>query len=131
MPAIDTDALVALHTSTHPHHSAARRMFEEAPQVYLHPSVATEFTTVLRRQANKAQLDGNKVAREALQGVLAQPRVQLSVDVSHKDATLRYLSSHGLSFTDAIVAQFCWSADKQQPITFDAAVIKASYDKPA
>ncbi|MHB8634602.1 MAG: PIN domain-containing protein [Thermoplasmatota archaeon] len=130
MPAIDADALVALHTSTHPHHAKARRLFEQATQIYLHPSVATEFTTVLRRQANKANLDGNQVAREALRSLLAQPRVQMSVEVRHHDAVERYLSHPVLSFTDAIVAGFRWSADKQDPITFDKVLLKAASSKP-
>ena len=130
MPAIDADAMVALHTSTHPSHIEARRKFEAVGQVYLHPSVVTEFTTVLRRQANKQGLDGNAIAREALQSFMAQPRVQLSIDVDHGDATLRYLANRDLSFTDAIVAEFKWSADKQDPITFDKTVIKAAYAKP-
>ncbi len=130
MPAIDADAVVALHTSSHPNHREARRKFEAASQVYVHPSVVTEFTTVLRRQANKHGLDGNQIAREALQSFMAQPRVQLSVDVDHGDATQRYLANRTLSFTDAIVAEFRWSTDKQDPITFDKDVIKAAYAKP-
>lgn len=129
MPAIDADALVALHTSTHPQHGEARRRFEAAGHIHAHPSVLAEFTTVMRRQATRQGLDGNKVAREALQSVLAQPRVRLSIDVDHGDAIRRYLANAALSFTDAIVATFRWSADKQDPITFDKAIVKAAHAK--
>ena len=126
MPAIDTDAAVALVTTTHPHHSAARRRFDAATQVYLHPSVITEFTTVLRRQANRAGSDGNAVARQALATLLAQPRVKIEAGIDHAHAVQRYMGSPALSFTDAVVASFSAWFDKATPLTFDQAILRAA-----
>ena len=126
MPAMDADALVALVTSTHPHHVAARARFDAAGQIYLHPSVITEFTTVLRRQANRNGGDGNAVARQALETLLKQPRVKIETGIPHAGAATRYLRTNPLSFTDAVVAEFRWHLDKLDPITFDAAILKAT-----
>lgn len=57
--------------------------------------------------------------------------VRLSIDVDHGDAFRRYLANGALSFTDAIVATFRWSADKQDAITFDKAIVKAAHAKRA
>ena len=127
MPAIDTDALVALITPGHPHHGEAVRRFEAAAQVYVHPAVACEFTTVVRRQANRAGEDGNKVARRTLKALLAQPRVRLDASVAHPDAVARYEGAPRLSLADAIVAEFRWHHDKQDPITFDQGILRAAH----
>lgn len=129
MPAIDTDALVALVTPSHPHHAAASKLFDEAVQIYVHPAVAAEFTTVIRRNANKANLDGNRLARQHLKAILDQPRVRLDASVDHGDAVQRYMKAHPLSLTDAIVAESRWFYDRQDPITFDKAILKAAYRK--
>jgi predicted nucleic acid-binding protein len=126
MPAMDTDAAIALVTTTHPHHAEAVRQFEDAVQIYLHPSVVSEFTTVLRRQANQAGLDGNQVARQTLARLLEQPRVRLETGIDHDHAVDRYHASPPLSFTDAVVAEFRWHLDKAAPITFDKALAKAA-----
>jgi predicted nucleic acid-binding protein len=124
LPAIDSDAVVALMTTTHPHHAEARRQFDAASHIYLHPSVITEFTTVLRRQAKKNGLDGNAVAREALDTLLKQPRVTIELGIDHHQAADRYAKTTTLSFTDAVVADFQFHLDRQPPITFDAALAK-------
>jgi predicted nucleic acid-binding protein len=129
MPAIDTDALVAIVTPTHPHHAAAAKRFDEAAQVFIHPAVAAEFTTVIRRQAHAAKLDGNRIARHHLQAILAQPRVQMAADIEHPAAVQRYMKTNSLSLADAFVAESRWSYDRQEPITFDKDVIKAAYRK--
>lgn len=129
MPAFDTDALVALVTPTHPHHVQARKQFDDAGQVFIHPAVAAEFTTVVRRQANKASLDGNRIARQHLLALLDQPRVRLDSNVDHDHAVERYLAWNPLSLTDAIVAESRWSYDRQDPVTFDQDIIKAAYRK--
>ena len=127
MPAIDTDALVALVTADHPHHAEAVRRFEDAVQVYVHPAVACEFTTVVRRQANRAGQDGNKAARRTLKALLAQPRVRLDAAVPHAAAAARYEASPRLSLADAIVAESRWHYDGQDPISFDQALLRAAH----
>lgn len=126
MPAFDVNVLVALVDEDHPHHPVATRLFDTAGTVLLHPCVLTEFTTVIRRHAKSIGQDGNAAARRALRAVLAQPRVTVEPSIPEADAIARYLAFPGLSFTDAVVAEMRWHHDRQEPITFDQGVVKAS-----
>lgn len=129
MPVFDSDALVALFDADHPHHAEAKRQFEGADHVLVHPSVVTEFTTVVRRHAKAKGLDGNVAAREALGDVLEQPRVRIEERLVYPAAVARYMESNTLSFTDAIVAQLAWQ-DQNPPVTFDGQLRRAGTQPP-
>lgn len=129
MPAFDADALVALVDAAHPHHVEAKHRFDSADQVLLHPSVVTEFTTVVRRHAKAKGIDGNVAAREALRNILTQPRVRLEERLAYPSAVARYMESKALSFTDAIVAQLAWQ-DQDPPVTFDTQLRRAATQPP-
>ena len=119
MPAFDTSALLPLFNPQHPHYGRARARFEAAETVILHPSVITEFTTVMRRLAKDKGLDGNEKARQALVALLQQPRVAIRAEMDYDAVVDRYLCAPGISFTDAVVGASVLHFDKSQPVTFD------------
>lgn len=87
--------------------------------VILHPSVITEFTTVMRRLAKEKGYDGNEKARQALMALLRQPRVAIRADMDYEEVVDRYLCAPGISFTDAVVAASVAHFSKSEPVTFD------------
>lgn len=119
VPAFDTSALLPLFNAQHPHYGRAKAQFEAADMVVLHPSVITEFTTVMRRLAKDKGLDGNEKARQALMALLRQPRVAIRADMDYEAVVDRYLCAPGISFTDAVVAASVAHFNKSKPVTFD------------
>jgi predicted nucleic acid-binding protein len=126
MPAFDTSVLVPLLDRGHPRHTEAARRFDAADQVLIHPAVASELTTVVRRLAKDRGQDGNRAARQALRALLEQPRVRLESELQADAALRRYLADAALSFTDALVAQMRWHHDQQEPVAFDDDLLRAS-----
>lgn len=119
LPVFDTSVLVPLFIKEHEHHKKAKHLFATADWIILHPSVITEFTTVIRRLAKNKGLDGNEQAREALLSLLLQPRVSIRSDMDYQEIIDLYASSSRLSFTDAMVAQSDAYFDKKAPATLD------------
>lgn len=126
MPAFDTNVLIALIDEDHAQHQEAKQRFDGAQEVLLHPCIVAEFTTVVRRLAKDAGMDGNRAARDALQGLLAQPRVRIVNHMDHADAVQLYMAEPKLSFADAVLSEMRWGFDRQESVTFEPA-IRASW----
>lgn len=121
----DTSAIIPLFDPDHEHHAAARRRFEEAEEVWLHPCVVLETTTYIRRQAKDQGGNGNRVAREFLAGLLNQPRVRVAQEMNADAAVEKYLGAGSLSFTDACVLALAQSRGMAL-VAFDRRLGKAA-----
>lgn len=126
MPAFDTGVLIAIVDEEHARHREAKRLFDEAQEVLIHACIVAEFTTVVRRLAKHAGADGNRAARDALNGLLAQPRVRIVNTMDHADAVRLYMAESRLSFADAVVSEMRRGFDRQESVTFDPS-IRASW----
>lgn len=118
MSVFDASVLIPLFMQRHPHHEAAKKHFENADLVLLHPCVIDEFTTVSRRLANDQGLDGNRYARTSLQALLNEPRVRVRSEMNYDDVVALYLAAPRLSFTDAVVQRLALD-QKTKPLSFD------------
>lgn len=65
-------------------------------------------------------------ARDALKGLLAQPRVRIVNSMDRADAAQLYLAESKLSFADAVVSEMRRGFDREESLTFDPA-IRASW----
>ncbi|MHB8632866.1 MAG: PIN domain-containing protein, partial [Thermoplasmatota archaeon] len=119
VPAFDTSALIPLFDKDHGHHGRASKAFRDANEVLVHPCVLEEFTRVMRRIMKDAGQDGNAGSRQALAALLAQPRVRIVHQMPYDKVVELYLADSSLSFTDAVVSQLRWEADKANPVAFD------------
>lgn len=125
MPIFDTSALVPLFIENHPRHADAKKAFNDAEQVVLHPCVIAELTTVVRRFTKDAGEDGNAAARKTLLRLLRQPRVVVRADMPYEDSIELFLVDPRISFTDAIVSESQSHMDKQEPVSFDEGIWRA------
>jgi predicted nucleic acid-binding protein len=102
MPVLDTSVLVPLFDADHPDHAQARERVGAPILLHVSGGVIAELTTVLRRRAKDAGLDGSRVAREALSKLegLRGFRHAASYDA---DAVSRVYQAHSaLSYVDAL-----------------------------
>lgn len=101
MPVPDTSVLAALFDADHPRHTEARRLVGAPGVLHVSGGVVAELTTLLRRRANDVGLDGNRVAREALEQLEKLGGFRLATDYDTEAASRLYRDNAALSYVDA------------------------------
>ncbi len=101
MPVIDTSFLVAVFDEDHPRHQSARQKMKTDSLLYLNGGVIGEFTTIVRRHANDAGLDGEQVARELLERLETLQTVRYSSMEDPAAVSRVYRDNRGISYVDA------------------------------
>lgn len=119
MAVADTSALVPLFDADHVHHGRARRALTGHARLLVPTVALAELTTYLRRAAQDVGLDGNQVARQAVQELLALPGVEERQAYDGAAGHRLYLAPGKLSFSDAVVIATALRYGDEL-VTFDA-----------
>ena len=124
MAVVDSSVVIAAFDSSHPHHATARRALDRELVVGVCSTVIEESTRILRRMANDAGQDGNRIARESLASLRAMGGYRHLADDVEEAATKRYTDNPRLSFVDAWTIELA-KATGQDLLTFDRDHLKA------
>jgi uncharacterized protein len=117
--AADTSALYAFVDADDAHHAEAVEALEDPAPIVVPVEILVETYNLL------AYRSGSKVARAALQDLLALPHVRPADKVPFDGVWKTFLDAAGkLSLADAVVVQTC-RASGAEPLTFDRDILRA------
>ncbi|MGH2669845.1 MAG: PIN domain-containing protein [bacterium] len=119
MPVPDTSILVPLFDADHPHHARARRAVGAPGPLHVSGGVLAELTTVLRRRGSDVGLDGELIAREALERLEALQGYRHASEYDAVAVSRLYRTHSGLSYVDAWGIALALGMDEQL-LTLDA-----------
>lgn len=101
MPVPDTSILVALFDADHPQHARALSVVGAPGTLHVTGGVLAELTTVLRRRGNDVGLQGDRIAREAVERLEGLQGFRHATEYDAPAVSRLYRSHDGLSYVDA------------------------------